>query len=224
MIGIFQSEQRQRGFTLVEVLVVMTLLSLVVLALGSALRTTAQTEERVDQRLARNDEIRVVTGFLQSVLGRISAQKRQGLTSADENPFLLHAGPQELVWVGVMPARFGVAGRQFFRLALADMRGGKALVLQFMPMDEPIVPAAWDRATTEILVRDVTAFALQYQDAAQDKPEWLSVWNSKERLPSHVLISMEAANSAWPPLVVAMRPLIASDPSASGTATFGGRR
>lgn len=218
------NKPRQNGFTLVEVLVVMTLLSLVVLALGSALRTTAQTEERVDQRLARNDEIRVVTGFLQSVLGRISGEKRQGITSADESPFLISAGPQELVWAGVMPARFGVAGRQFFRLALAEVGGSSALVLQFTPLEESVLPTAWDQAASEVLVRNVAAFALQYQDAAQDQPEWLAAWQTKDRLPSHVLISMEAANVAWPPLVVAMRPLIASDPSASGVPTFGGRR
>ena len=218
------NKPRQNGFTLVEVLVVMTLLSLVVLALGSALRTTAQTEERVDQRLARNDEIRVVTGFLQSVLGRISGEKRQGITSADESPFLISAGPQELVWAGVMTARFGVAGRQFFRLALAEVGGSSALVLQFTPLEESVLPTAWDQAASEVLVRNVAAFALQYQDAAQDQPEWLAAWQSKDRLPSHVLISMEAANVAWPPLVVAMRPLIASDPSASGVPTFGGRR
>ena len=218
------NKPRQNGFTLVEVLVVMTLLSLVVLALGSALRTTAQTEERVDQRLARNDEIRVVTGFLQSVLGRISGEKRQGITSADESPFLISAGPQELVWAGVMPARFGVAGRQFFRLALAEVGGSSALVLQFTPLEESVLPTAWDQAASEVLVRNVAAFALQYQDAAQDQPEWIAAWQTKDRLPSHVLISMEAANVAWPPLVVAMRPLIASDPSASGVPTFGGRR
>ena len=83
--------RRQRGFTLIEVLVVMTLLSLVVLALGSALRTTAQTEERVDQRLARNDDVRVVTGFLQSVLGRISGQKRQGGKTAALRPQTVQA-------------------------------------------------------------------------------------------------------------------------------------
>ena len=202
----------------------MTLLSLVVLALGSALRTTAQTEERVDQRLARNDEIRVVTGFLQSVLGRISGEKRQGIASADESPVLISAGPQELVWAGVMPARFGVAGRQFFRLALAEVGGSSALVLQFTPLEESVLPTAWDQAASEVLVRNVAAFALQYQDAAQDQPEWLAAWQTKDRLPSHVLISMEAANVAWPPPVVAMRPLIASDPSASGVPTFGGRR
>ena len=44
MSGFAYRKPRQHGFTLVEVLVVMTLLSLVVLALGSALRTMAQTE------------------------------------------------------------------------------------------------------------------------------------------------------------------------------------
>ena len=66
---------QQQGFTLVELLVVMTLLSLVMLAMGSALRTTAQTEERIDQRLQRADEMRVANGFLREILGRLSARK-----------------------------------------------------------------------------------------------------------------------------------------------------
>ena len=44
------------GFTLLEVLVVMSLLSLVMLGMGSALRTTAQTGERVDHRLLRDTD------------------------------------------------------------------------------------------------------------------------------------------------------------------------
>ena len=213
------------GFTLVEMLVAMTLLSLLVLAMGSALRSTAQTEERVDQRLARNDELRVTSSFLQSVLGRISGQRRAGITSVDENPFLLRADAKELVWVGVMPARYGAAGRQFFRLSLANTGNSASLVLQFMPMDEPVLPSGWEGATTEVLVRDVMDLALQYQDAGQDKPEWQSVWESKERLPTHVLISLATrSNGAWPPMVVAMRPLIGSDPFAAGMATFGGSR
>lgn len=211
------------GFTLVEMLVAMTLLSLLVLAMGSALRSTAQTEERVDQRLARNDELRVTSSFLQSVLGRISGQRRAGVTSVDENPFLLRADAKELVWVGVMPARYGAGGRQFFRLSLANSGNSASLVLQFMPMDEPILPTGWEGATTEVLVRDVMDLALQYQDAGQDKPEWQSAWEAKDRLPTHVLISLATrSNGAWPPMVVAMRPLIGSDPRAGGVATFGG--
>jgi general secretion pathway protein J len=217
--------RRHGGFTLVEMLVAMTLLSLLVLAMGSALRATAQTEERVDQRLARNDELRVTSGFLQSVLGRVSGQRRAGITSVDESPFLLRANAQELIWVGVMPARYGVAGRQFFRLSQLNSGNSGALLLQFMPMDESILPTAWDSAATEVLVRDLTDFSLQYQDAGQDKPEWQSVWESKDRFPTHVLVSLATrSNGVWPPLVVAMRPLIGSDPLVGGTATFGGGR
>ena len=36
------------GFTLVEILVVMTLMSVIMLALGASMRTIAQTGERVD--------------------------------------------------------------------------------------------------------------------------------------------------------------------------------
>jgi general secretion pathway protein J len=216
---------RSTGFTLVEMLVAMTLLSLLVLAMGSALRSTAQTEERVDQRLARNDELRVTSSFLQSVLGRISAQRRAGVTSADESPFLLRADAKELIWVGVMPARYGAAGRQFFRLTQVNSGNSATLLLQFMPMVEPVLPSDWTAGTSEVLLRDLTNFSLQYQDAGQDKPEWQSVWDVKDRLPTHVLISVSNRNGgAWPPIVVAMRPLIGSDPSAGGTATFGGGR
>lgn len=88
----------QHGFTLVELLVVITLLSLVMLALGSALRTTAQTEERVDRRMLRTDELRVANGFLRSVLGRVSLQKRAAVVSIDESPYFLSGCPRR--WLG----------------------------------------------------------------------------------------------------------------------------
>ena len=48
--------RRLRGFTLVEVLVAMVLLSLLMLALTGALRAMGQTEERVEQRVAAADD------------------------------------------------------------------------------------------------------------------------------------------------------------------------
>ncbi|MEO8118593.1 MAG: prepilin-type N-terminal cleavage/methylation domain-containing protein, partial [Rhodoferax sp.] len=66
---------RQSGFTLLELLVVMTLLSIIMVGLVSALRTMAQTETKIDQRLQRLDEIRVARTFLQQTLTRVSAAK-----------------------------------------------------------------------------------------------------------------------------------------------------
>ncbi|BEU95022.1 prepilin-type N-terminal cleavage/methylation domain-containing protein [Acidovorax sp. DW039] len=212
------------GFTLVEMLVVMTLLSLLVLALGSALRTSAQTEERVDLRLARNDELRIAAGFLQSVLGRVSLERRRDLSSVEESPFLLRATEQELVWGGVMPPRYGVGGRYFFRLALVDAGANKVIALQFVPYDQPVLPVSWANVPAEALVNDVTAFSLHYQDAGQDEPIWMPVWSSKDRMPTHVQISWATPSGGLPPLVIAMRGLIASDPFSAGPSFGGGGR
>lgn len=59
----------QLGFTLVELLVTMALLSILMLGMASALRTMAQTEERVDTRLTETDEFRVATGFFANYFG-----------------------------------------------------------------------------------------------------------------------------------------------------------
>ena len=64
--------RRLRGFTLLELLVVMGLLSAVMLALGAALRTIAQSEDRVDHRLGQADELRVASAFMRTTLGRVS--------------------------------------------------------------------------------------------------------------------------------------------------------
>ena len=69
---------RHRGFTLLELLVVMSLLSVIMIGLTSALRTMAQTESKIDQRLERLGEMRVVLAFLVQTLTRVSAQKNSG--------------------------------------------------------------------------------------------------------------------------------------------------
>ena len=77
---------RMSGFTLVEILVAMTLMSVVMLALGAAMRTIAQTEERVDQRLEQADEMRVATSFLSATLERISRPKERRAHSGRIEP------------------------------------------------------------------------------------------------------------------------------------------
>lgn len=213
-----------RGFTLVEILVVMSLLSLIALAMGSALRTTAQTEERVDQKLLRTDEMRVASDFLRGVLGRISAQKAAGPVTAGESPFVFAGAAQELAWVGIMPARYGVGGRFYFRLAVESLPSGRALVLRFLPWDGANTRPDWSRAETYALVPDAVALEVRYEDANVEPPEWTPQWSSPDSLPQRVLLSLQTAQGPWPDMVVAMRVLPGSDPRGSGGAVFGGSR
>lgn len=218
------SSCRARGFTLVEVLVVMSLLSLIMLALGSALRTTAQTEERVDQRLLKADELRTAGDFLRAVLGRLSAQKLPEPLAAGQNPYVFRGAAQELQWVGIMPARHGVGGRHHFRLALEGSGAAQALVLRFAPWvpSEPAVD--WNRTESYVLVAQATALAFQYEDASTEPPTWVRQWESPDSLPQHVQVSVGTPAGAWPVLAVALRVMPGTDPRAAGGAVFGGSR
>lgn len=208
-----------RGFTLVELLVVLVLLSLVMLALVSALRTASQTEERVDARLQRIDDLRVTNGFLRSVLGRISAQKIGTPVEVGTSPYFFLGAPAEMSWVGVMPARYGAGGRYHFRLSIGD---NQVLVLQYLPWTDASTLPDWSSAQSHPLLQATTAIAMQYEDATVEPPVWMSQWSLIDRLPSKVMISVHTVAGGWPDMVIPMRVLPGSDSRSRGPSCGGG--
>ena len=208
------------GFTLLELLVVMTMVTLVVLAMAGALRTMAQTEARVDERLLRADDLRVAAGFLRSTLGRISQRRLDPPPPLGENLFMFAAAPDALAWVGVMPARHGAGGRHVFRLSLETTGSQSNLVLRFAPAVEVASFPDWSVTESRILAEDVTAFSIAYQDALQVPSQWLTVWDVPNRLPSRVKLMIQSAAGSWPELIIPLRTL---PRSARGDGpTFGG--
>lgn len=212
---------RSRGFTLVEVLVAITLLSVLMLGLGGAVHNMGQAEERIDARLALADEMRMADSFLRQSLGRVSL-RRVAVPPPARTAVLFNGSQQQLAWVGVMPARHGAGGRYFFRLAAEPLEsGGTGLVVRFVPWtDAPAFPD-FARADSRVLVRDLREARFAYLDADPRPPAWVPAWQPTNRAPDRVELAIETARGAWPPIVVPLRPLAASDAS-SGGATFGG--
>lgn len=211
------------GFTLLEVLVVMSLLSLVMLGMGSALRTTAQTGERVDHRLLQADELRTATSFIYSTLGRISVQKVNAPMSVGESPYFFVGQPDALVWIGIMPARYGAGGRYYFKLSLGELDGKRGLIIHFLPWTGASALPDWTQAEGRVLVPGATALALQYLDTSMDAPQWTPAWSSPEGPPDRVMLALQGSEGPWPSLVVPLRPTPASASGAgSGGAVFGG--
>jgi len=210
------------GFTLVEMLVVMALLSLLMLGMVSALRTMAQTEERMDLRSERADEIRIANGFLRATLGRVSIRRIKEVQREGDSPFYFTGQPNAVSWVGIMPARHGVGGRYFFRLALETVQDdSSALVIRFVPWNSGGLPLDWSQAESRVLANSVKSLVLGYEDSRQPAPTWISNWSRVDSLPSRIRIDVETWDGAWPLWVIAMRALPSSERSGGGAFSSG---
>ena len=214
-------QRSQRGFTLLELLVVMSLLSVIMIGLVSALRTMAQTESKIDQRLNRLDEIRVARHFLQQTLTRVSAMTLDapGATGKKIIPFTATAN--SLTWVGIMPARPSVGGRHFFRLSMEDTPQGRELVLRFAPWKPDTLTPDWTNAESRILIAGIHQLDVQAQgqplakrNLAEPWPQaWQIGWPVTDTLPEQLRLKLVDAQGDWPDWIIALHALPQGDSS-----------
>jgi general secretion pathway protein J len=192
---------RARGMTLIEVVVAMAVLSLVVLVLGASLRGMAQSAQRVDERVDGIDEMRVAVAFLREVFGRVT----EALPVAPGRRPAFDAAPQQVVWVAVMPARFGAAGRHHFRLALEPAQDGTpALVLRYAPWLGEATAPDWEQAAARVLVPRVERLDIRYGGDGMGAG-WLPDWTDAARPPPRMRLDLATSSLSWPPVVVPIR-------------------
>lgn len=205
------------GFTLVELLVVMALLSLIALGLGTTLHAFATAEQRINEHLGREDDLRIVSDFLRDVLSRQAVRKvHDDAVGGSRLEFVGNA--TSLSWVGVMPARTGGGGLHLFSLEQRPDEGG-ALLLQYVPYRPPADrrPADIQR---KVLVDGVMHLEFGYADPLHPELGWLASWPHPDRLPARLLISVRRAGDTWPPIELPLRPL-REEGQGGGGATFG---
>lgn len=203
----------RRGFTLIEVLIALSLLSLLMLVLTGAMRAMSQTGEGIDRRIEAADDYRLAAGLLEGVLGQVSVRRMPQLQAGQPaQTIFFEAAPDALAWIGVMPARYGIGGRHYLRLALE----GSQLVLRYAPWNGAASFSDWSSAGAQVVAEPVTAFGLRYQEP--DALHWLPAWPPPDLrqgvvLPTAIELSIAGAAPPWPPLVVVPKALAATDPT-----------
>jgi len=189
---------KQRGFTLIELLVVMTLLALIMTGMVSAMRTMAQTEAKIDQRLQRLDDLRTVRAFLLQALAQVSATKIDVPNAPGKTMMPFVATPNSLTWVGTLPARPGAGGCHYFRMSLEGDGSQPALMLRLAPCNPDLTPPDWTNADAHVLLRGITGLTVQAQglpsralSAAEVWPQgWQTGWPMAQDLPQQVRVQL----------------------------------
>ncbi len=219
---------KEGGFTLVELLVAMSLLALIMVAMASTLRSMAQTETRIDGKMQQLDQVRTTSNFLKDILGRVDVTS----TSTQTGPAIaFQANANSISWVGVMPARYGTGGRYFFRLAIESTQTGDDLVLRYVPWSARVDFPDWGQSDKHTLVSNIQNFVVETDglpvDIQSTPPDWPRGWHTgwlvKNAAPQRVRLTVEDALGKWQPVVVSMLPTLQSLPGSGGFVIGGAR-
>lgn len=190
--------RNRRGFTLIEVVVAISILSLIVLAIVTAMRSLATTQSRLEARAEQASNVLQVSRFLQRNLS--SSVAVQIIQMGRFSGYLFGGTQDRLMWVAplILPGIPG--GVSVIRLIKQDDQ----LLVQVRPgADRP----AWNEADpTFVLLNEVESFTVAYR--ANAYAEWMPSWgegvNAEMPMPSHVRLRLKVAGRFWPDIIVAI--------------------
>lgn len=200
---------RAKGFTLVEVVVALSLLSLLMLGLLAALRTFGDTLSRTDDKAEAVDAMWAVSRLLRDTIATAVPVQDTAVSATTQASLVFHGGKNELRWIGVMPARYGAGGLYHMRLLMDRSQPAPALLFEYLPYMGATHGAEWFAASRHRLIENVRDLWFQYQ--SQDEAEWGDSWVEAGRLPARVRVTIDSGSDtmAWPSLVIALQSSVA---------------
>jgi len=199
----------ERGFTLVEMLVAMTILGIMMTLLFNGLQIGIRTWDSISATTRQSRDRFFAGQFIRRSLEEIQPVL---LDSADGSRRVSFSGGREsLRFVGVMPHQVGDGGLHWMTLKLADSASGKQLILEH----ELFQPAGWERYVEQSPDRVVLLDGLEQLEFAYIAREnyarggpWENTWTGAGRLPALIRIRIRTTGRApddWTELLVAPR-------------------
>lgn len=200
---------RQRGFTLIEVLLATALLATAMTLVFATVRATTAVVARGEATADRNARIRAVHGFLRARLGAAQGIA-WGLDSGTGLITRFEGEPARMRFVADLPAYLGRGGPHVHTIATQGRGAALSLTADFAMVQAGQVLAA-GAIPPEPLAAPLASVRFAYRGLATDgrAGPWQSRWSQPEALPLQVRIDIADAAGPWPSLVVAL-PLAAS--------------
>lgn len=207
MTGAARPGHPSAGFTLLELLIAITLLGLLMAALFGGLRLGARAWERGEERLDESGRLQVVQNFLRD---RLAAAYPLSADDQDGRPRLAFEGTDEaLRFVTLMPEYLGT-GFAEFTLAVADHEGARDLVVRWRRFAdlEDANDAGDDEPQTKVLLEGIETLEVAYYGAQRrGEPvtwhdQWQDVGVDLPRLVRLRVVFFENDRRHWPDLIV----------------------
>ena len=209
------ARRAHRGFTLLEMLVAITVFGFLVSMVYGMLRLGSRGWDAGDQRIDQADAMRIGWTFVQRALNNARDTKNQ---NEDGEGLHFFGRPRSLEFVADMPAYLGTGGLHIVSLGIedTDLDPGqegpdRSLVLKRLPMLDFGTELGEEHTQTAVLVDQLEALKIDYYGVLddtesrfddEDTPTWHDDWSEASSLPMLVRISIHPYGEApWPVLV-----------------------
>jgi general secretion pathway protein J len=198
----------QRGFTLLELMISLTLLGMILVLLFGGLRLSVRSWDSVQKQVDTLNSVRSVESFLRREMERIYPYRwKAGLPQR----FAFVGERHKLHFVAPLPSRIGVGGLYAIALELEQTGNGRRLTWKHAPIDPTMQDFSRLESVKEMQLVGVELNAvddiwLSYFGRETDAaaPRWVERWDSVVTMPMLIRIQVRFADgSEWPDFIVA---------------------
>ncbi len=200
------NKRMARGFTLVEVMVAVTLFSLVMVMIFNGLHSSSLSWRAGERQIAQNDTQRLELAFLRKLLSQAVPLI---LIDGDENPLLFKGEEDTVYFVSKLPSHRGGGGLYLLSLHVSQQDDRHTLTMTYQPATPAIDLSDHldsEHASSLDLIENIETLTLSYYGDKDDidEADWHDDWDSNVRLPELISIQIETSQARrfWPELVI----------------------
>ena len=197
------------GFTLLELLVAISLLGIVLAMAAGGLRFGLTAWEKGDNIQQRSSELRSSQHLLRRLIEQLYPALNR--TNSGYNAVLFVGEPSEIIFVGPPPAQLSPPGTYRIRVAIKQQADSRTLTLSWhrMEPDRSDFTASEPEETVALINHIADASFSYYGIIAQDTvATWHDHWIDQRSAPLLIEVKVQYQNGdkrLWPILIVAPR-------------------
>lgn len=191
------------GFTLLEVLIAITLLGVVMALLFTSLRIGIAGWDKGEKHSFEAGRMAIIQSFLREHLA--GALPLMDDFSHEEPEFSFKGTEEALQFVSVMPAAGGRGGLRIFQVDLMKEQGGKSLRVTLRPFYPAFEEAEQTKEEVVILEKvERMEFAYYGPDTLGENKGWQTKWEEQKSLPELIRVDIQVEGEReWTPILVA---------------------
>lgn len=194
-----------QGFTLIEVLLAMSLLAMGLVMAFAVVRSTQVISARGEAMAAESERMRAVDGFLRARLANALPIARSNGTAGPPVRFI--GEPERMSFVADLPPYLGYGGPHVHELAVVQNGDRQRLELSLSLVAQNGGDAVPRLRAPDVLVDRLEGVRFRYRgrDSQGSVGDWQPTWPWPERMPLQVEVVLESgADRVWPATVVSL--------------------